>query len=362
MPIVGFAAPDDPVLPDLVADAPQRQIVSNFTYPDGTQALLLRFDGYVHNIGPGPFEIRATGRVGATMTDTRQWVRTQAGRWSRRPPRPGTPSVIFETADNHNHFHLKNIARYSLWNAAKTAEVAPGMKVGFCLVDSERIETNGPSGTVYTVSGQNFCGQNEPTRSAVSMGVSAGWRDLYHRDLSYQWVNVSETQPGNYWVAAEIDTNNVVQEANEANNTRTFAASQTAVPGYLASAVNAGTLPFGQASTVTLASQTFGSPGARRFRIRSLPAHGTLKDGATTLAVGSVVTGPGVTYTPAAGYSGADAFDFSAFSSTSAFPRNPASATVSLTVGDAPVGTQVQISGAPTSMNMGTSVQLIGRP
>ena len=190
------------------------------------------------------------------------------------------------------------------------------------------------------------------------MGVSAGWRDLYHRDLSYQWVYVSETQPGNYWVAAEIDTNNVVQEANEANNTRTFAAGQTAVPGYLAQAVNAGTLPFGQASTVTLASQTFGSPGARRFRIRSLPAHGTLKDGATTLAVGSVVTGPGITYTPAAGYSGPDAFDFSALSSTSAFPRNPATATVSLTVGDAPVGTQVQISGAPTSMNMGTSVQL----
>ena len=358
VPIVGLAAPNDPVLPDLVADAPQRQIVSNFTYPDGTQALLLRFDGYIHNIGPGPFEIRATGRSGSTMTDTRQYVRTEAGAFVRSEPPPGPPLVLYETADNHNHWHLKNIARYSLWNAARTAEVAPGQKVGFCLVDSERRETNGPSGAVYTVSGQNFCGQNEPTRSSVTMGVSAGWRDLYHRDLSYQWVDVSDTQPGNYWVAAEIDTNNVIKEANEANNTRTFAAGQTAVPGYLASAVNAGTVPFGQASTVTLASQTFGSPGSRRFRIRSLPAHGTLKDGATTLVVGSVVTGPGVTYTPAAGYSGADSFDFSAFSSTSAFPRNPATATVSLNVGQAPVGTQVQISGAPTTMNMGTSVQL----
>ena len=213
VPIIGVAAPNDPVLPDLVADAPQRQIVSTYTYPDGTQALLLRFDGYVHNIGPGPLEIRATGRSGAVMTDTRQYVRTEAGTFVRSEPPPGPPSVIFETADNHNHFHLKNIARYSLWNAAKTAEVAPGQKVGFCLVDSERIETNGPATNVYTVGGSNFCGQNEPTRSSVTMGISAGWRDLYHRDLSYQWVNVSETQPGNYWVAAEIDTNNVVKEA-----------------------------------------------------------------------------------------------------------------------------------------------------
>jgi hypothetical protein len=190
------------------------------------------------------------------------------------------------------------------------------------------------------------------------MGVSAGWRDLYHRDLSYQWVDISETQPGNYWVAAEIDTNDVIKETNEANNSRAFAANQTAVPGYLATAVNAGTLPFGQASTVTLASQTFGSPGARRFRIKSLPAHGTLSSGGTALGLNAVVTGPGITYTPASGYTGPDAFDFTAFSSTSQFPRNPASATVSLTVGQQPTGTQVQISGAPTSMNMGTSVQL----
>jgi PKD repeat protein len=358
VPIVGIAAPNDPVLPDLVADPPQRQIVSTYTYPDGTQALLLRFDGYVHNIGPGPFEIRATGRSGGTMTDVRQYVRTEGGSFVRSEPPPGPPVVLFETEDNHNHWHLKNIARYSLWNPARTAEVAPGMKVGFCLVDSERRETNGPSGAVYTVGGNNFCGQNEPTRSSVTMGVSAGWRDLYHRDLSYQWVDISDTQPGNYWVAAEIDTNNVIKEANEANNSRAFAATQTAVPGYLATAVNAGTLPFGQASTVTLASQTFGSPGARRFRIKSLPAHGTLSSGGTALGLNAVVTGPGITYTPASGYSGPDAFDFTAFSSTSQFPRNPASATVSLTVGQQPTGTQVQISGAPTSMNMGTSVQL----
>src|SRR6476469_6986943 len=113
VPIVGLAAPNDPVLPDLVADAPQRQIVSSYTYPDGTQALPLRFDGYVHNIGPGPFEIRATGRSGSTMTDVRQYVRTEAGSFVRSEPPPGPPTVLYETGDGHNHWHLKNIARYS---------------------------------------------------------------------------------------------------------------------------------------------------------------------------------------------------------------------------------------------------------
>ena len=92
MPIAGLAAPDDPVLPDLVADAPERQQIANYTYPDGTQALLLRFDGYVHNIGPGPFEIRATGRAGTDYTDVRQYVRAVGGGMvevsSRRRGRP----------------------------------------------------------------------------------------------------------------------------------------------------------------------------------------------------------------------------------------------------------------------------------
>ena len=46
------------------------------------------------------------------------------------------PQIIWEPDDGHNHWHLKNAARYSLWNSDKTAEVAPALKVGFCLIDS----------------------------------------------------------------------------------------------------------------------------------------------------------------------------------------------------------------------------------
>ncbi len=358
VPIVGLAAPNDPVLPDLVADPPQRQIQSNYTYPDGTQARLLRFDGYVHNIGPGPLEIRASARSGANYTNVRQFVATVGGGMVANDPPPGPPIVRYETGDGHNHWHLQEIARYSLWNSARTAETSPGMKAGFCLVDSERRETTGPGAPVYNVGDTNFCGQNEPSRSSLTMGVSAGWRDLYHRDLAFQWVDISDVQPGTYWLAAEIDTDNVIREADETNNQRVYSATSSTIAGYRATAVNAGTVPFGSASTLTLAAQTVGSPGARRFRIESLPGHGTLKSGTTTLAVGSVITGSTVTYTPAGGYSGPDTFDFSAFDSTSAFPRTPAAAALSLTVGQQSSQAQVAVSGAPESLDIGTSAQL----
>ena len=59
------------------------------------------------------------------------------------------------------------------------------MKTGFCLTDSQRRETNGPSSAVYNLGApNNFCGQNEPTKSSLFEGVSAGWRDIYPRTLA----------------------------------------------------------------------------------------------------------------------------------------------------------------------------------
>lgn len=351
------APPSGAVLPDLVADTPQRPGVETYTYSNGTQALLLRFDGYVHNQGDGPLEIRATDlQSDGVMATTRQYVQTPSGMQAVTPP-PGPPQVQFEREDSHNHFHLKQIARYSLWNSAKTAEVSPAQKTGFCLVDSEHVDNKGPSSSAYTVDANNFCGQNQPTRPSLTMGVSAGWRDLYHRYLAFQWVDVSNVQPGNYWVAAEIDTNNVVAESNETNNGKKFAATATVVPGYLAKAVSAPAVPFGGSGTVTLVADVFGSPGARRFRIQTLPANGTLRSGSTTLAANAVLTGNTLTYVPNAGYSGPDSFTYSAFDSASPYPRSPASATASVTVGSTQQSS-VAVSGAPQTLLTNGSAQL----
>jgi PKD repeat protein len=355
--IVSAAIPSGATLPDLVSDPPARGEVVDHTYPDGTQALLLRFDGYIHNAGAGPLELRGGDRSGLVYGTVRQYVRTPTG-MSAVDPSPGAaPEMRYEANDQHNHWHLMRIARYSLWNQARTAEVAPGMKVGFCLIDSERVGSGGPASPAYTEAGNNFCGQGETTRASLTIGVSAGWRDLYHRGLAFQWVDVSNVRPGVYWPAAEMDTEDVIAEADETNNGRAFAAAATTVPGYVAGAVGPVQVPAGGSATVTLTATTFGSPGTRRFRITSLPARGTLLSGTTTLGVGSVVTGPGITYRAAPGTSGPDSFGYAAYDATSQFPRTPATATASLVVGTAPAPS-VTISGAPQTLITGASAQL----
>ena len=130
-------------LPDLVADAPARPQLQTYAQPDGNH-LLLRFDGFVHNQGQGAFEMRGSSPVGDRVSPTSCSASTEAtGRFFDDSSRD--PHIIFEPEDGHDHWHLKNAARYSLWNEDKTAEVAPAMKVGFCLIDSQRRETHGPS-------------------------------------------------------------------------------------------------------------------------------------------------------------------------------------------------------------------------
>ena len=50
--------------------------------------------------------------------------------------------MLFVNADGHHHWHLQHVAKYSLWNADRIAEVAPAQKVGFCLEDSEHVEAS----------------------------------------------------------------------------------------------------------------------------------------------------------------------------------------------------------------------------
>ena len=90
--------------------------------------------------------VRGSNRSGAEFQTTRQYVQTPSGMQATDPPTAGRyPRILYETQDGHNHFHLQKIARYSLWNQARTAEVAPGQKVGFCLEDTQRRETTGPA-------------------------------------------------------------------------------------------------------------------------------------------------------------------------------------------------------------------------
>ena len=336
-------------LPDLVSDPPANPQLQTVAQSDGNH-LLLRFDGYVHNQGQGAIEMRGSFPVDGEYANVVQRIFRSDGSFyddSSRDPR-----MIFEDEDGHDHWHLKDAARYSLWNEAKTGEVAPAMKTGFCLIDSQRRETHGPSSPVYSTGGSNnFCGQEEPNRSSLFEGVSAGWRDIYPRTLAFQWVDASDVSPGRYWLRAQIDPDDWARESNEVNPPAD-ASSLFTIPGYAANPVDAGTISATGPSTISLSTTSFGTGlGSRVFRIIEPPRRGALN-----VPIGPTFTSTSVTYTPSAGWRGPDRFTYTVQNSSSSFPRFPTPAAVALNVGG--MSPNVALSGAPPMMFTGTSARL----
>ncbi len=353
-----FASSAPQPLPDLVSESPALSTNPAYAaypvpqpYSDGR--LLLRFDGYVTNSASAasPLEVRASGpNAAGVMTTAEQWVGT---------PNPGvggekvnaaglpTPTVQFENADDHNHYHLKNAAEYTLWNKDKTVQVALAQKTeaGFCLEDT--LYAGGAGFQKYSAGSNGFCWQNDRNHpGTLVMGISPGYKDLYGAYLTYQWVDVSNVQPGDYHLAARVDPNNVIRESDETNNGYKYLPYTLA--GYLATPVVVPQAPTVQ--TIPLAAQQYGSPpGARRFRIVTSPQNGTLNK---TPASGTFTDA--LTYTPNPGYKGSDTFTYVAVTNNWAYPTSPAPATVTVS-GITP---SIAVSGAPASLLVGTGVQL----
>jgi Lysyl oxidase len=347
------AARAAPVYPNLVSDAPEAPAIDDYTFPNGDRRLLLRFDGFVHNAGFGALELRGnpqTGRLTQRVFDS-----SPSGPFVDLAP---AAPVLYETNDGHDHWHFMRASEYSLWNSARTAQVAPAEKVGFCLYDIDRVETHGPSGGVYN--DPTFCGVSNSRLSSLRMGVSAGWRDVYGAYLALQWVDVSSTAPGRYALASRADPDNTVVEASESDNGYGFSSEAATVPGHRAEPVGPVSVP-PTGSDVTLRATTFTSAtataGPRRFRITDPPDHGTLSQ-----PTGVQFSGETLRYVPTSGYSGPDAFSYVALDAQSPFPLTPPAATASLQVTatgpGTPVTPAISISGAPAAMVVGTSVQL----
>jgi hypothetical protein len=335
IPLAGMAAPSGNDLPDLRADPPANPYLE--VYSDGR--LLLRFDGFVTNVGTGPLDI--TGNPNGTM-----WQRVNDG---GTLVNDHTVPVQYETADGHNHFHLMRIMRYSLWNSSKTAEVAPGQKVGFCLYDyNQATSFNGTRDPqVYALGrrGDDFCRRGNPGATDLNMGVSSGWRDDYGGYLALQWVDVSDTSPGSYYIAADADPNGIIRESNEIN-ARAYASFTFPVPGYVPRQIGPVTASGNGTTAIPLQSDAFGSPGSVVYRILSQPGRGSV-----------ALNGNTAVYTASPGLPGTYSFTYSASQSGSPYPRTPRTATVTLNVGTSQA-TAVTMSGAPSSLTAGTSAQL----
>ena len=340
LPAVASAA-----LPDLVSEPTGPPYVEE--YHDGR--LLLRFDGFVTNrAGAGALEIRSSDPDARgfmrSVSQFRDMSSPGVGGVAQAPPAGTAPTVVFEANDDHNHFHLKDAAEYSLWTADERAEVAVAQKTeaGFCIEDSD------PAGGAYSTGSHNFCWQDHETlgQSVLVTGISPAFRDVYHSGLAFQWVDISNVAPGDYRLAARVDPRNVIAERDEGNNGRVF--SDAVVPGHRAQPVSAPQSD-GEPVTVTLASEAFGNYGSRVYRIVSPPEHGSLDR-----AVGEDIAGSAIEYTPEPGYRGSDRFTYVAVDTTSAYPATPPEAVATIE-GES---VAVAIGGAPAELVAGLGAQL----
>jgi Lysyl oxidase/Bacterial Ig domain len=378
------AAGGPALLPDLVADPPDGVEVKPYS-SEGTTRLLLRFNGYIHNKGPGAVDFRGSRTAvklspaneqklkedeeqkkavspeieqqlaASPMHAFQRLFTTKEGEEETNIERShvdetSSAELLYSNADGHNHWHLQRAAKYSLWNSAKTAEVAPAQKVGFCLDDSEHVDKDkGPANPVYSdnvAPFREFCEQYHPNATSLFEGISPGWRDKYSSNLTFQWVDASNVLPGEYWLREDVNPLGVVKETSSAN-VPVYATKATVIAGFDAIAQNVAT-GNGEAKTIALSAKAWSDSATPKYTIASQPQHGTL----------SAISQGKLTYTPNAGYAGADSFTFSAADPTSPFPTSPALATVSIEVGEAAKIPSVAIEGAPASMTTGTSAQL----
>lgn len=308
------------LLPDLISDPPLPGPLKQILDQSGNPRLVVTFDGFVHNVGPGPLDVVGNpqlpaGSPGAMVQRVRDgddWIEV------------ASPTIRYETSDGHDHFHLIEAIEYVLWNHDQGAQSAIGSKVGFCLVDSEQVETGNDQG--YSEELDNFCEEANPGATSLRMGITPGWRDIYDATTTLQWVDVSETDPGRYWIGAITDPNDEIVEANEDNNALIFSDTIATVPGWQPEDLD---VVFNGDGTIELPARRFGTVGAARFTVESGPQSGTLSS-----PVGSTVPGGVLTYRPDPGFVGVDEFTFSVRDLTSPFPLVAPTATVTIQVDD----------------------------
>jgi len=297
-------------LPDLISDPPLIWVERDLDDIDGEVIRTLSFDGFLHNIGSGALDLagnpQVEGGIKQRVFDGEKWEDV------------GEPLVRFETNDGHNHFHLINAAEYSLWNESQTEQVEIGAKIGFCLLDTFQVEKGVEA--QYLLDEVNYCNADEPDSTELSMGISPGWVDVYEASITLQWIDVSATAPGRYWVGAVIDPNNEIVESNEDNNGLVFSQNKFAVSGYVARE-----LPVQTTSQIELKSRVYGTAGPLAYVIVDAPEHGQL-----SVPIGADVMDPVLAYAADDGYSGTDSFSYYAHDISSAFPYEAEVVTVQI--------------------------------
>jgi Lysyl oxidase len=170
----------------------------------------LRFDTVITNTGAGKFELHGSRPSTAyTNMSVSQWIFNSAGGY--RIVGPITGAQMYYAGDGHNHWHVRNLERYTLTRLSDGTQVGTGAKQGFCFYDNVRF---GSTQSAY----YNGCGNNQPGALKVKVGLSRGWGDKYGWKLVGQYIDITGLPDGSYRLKTTADPSNWFVESSDDNN------------------------------------------------------------------------------------------------------------------------------------------------
>lgn len=148
---------------------------------------------------------------------------------------PSNHPEWFNFNNCHNHAHFREYADYrlwtetgyALWTALRAAnpntlsrdilaahpELHPhlvaGRKLGFCSIDIRPL----------SIPGVPAPGPARYTSCDFNQGIGVSWADEYSKFLDGQWFDATNVPNGRYWIEAESNAEQFIEESDYSNNT-----------------------------------------------------------------------------------------------------------------------------------------------
>jgi len=174
--------------------------------------------------------------------------------------RPLDSPQLFYYHLSHHHFHMRQFNQYKLIDSTGNLTI-PASKPGFCLTDIETVRDN-PGETHFST-----CNQND------TMGISAGWADVYTSDLPCQYLVIDGVPDGDYIIVVTTNAQHAVPEDTFDDNTFTTglhiqggSVAEMAVPTSFTSVAQSASSTFATSSStgaaVAVSTGLAGSTGA----------------------------------------------------------------------------------------------------
>jgi hypothetical protein len=179
----------------------------------------LRFSNSVLNAGQGVLELHGKFDPHSETIHAVQVIKREDGTTLERP------AGEFDYHDEHQHVHWDAFALYQVWSALPDGVLeemrASSNKVGYCIRDIEPYEALEQLVEQLKTAGKSINVPDQPGYTScywLRQGMSVGWYDIYYSYTPGQSLDISHLPDGLYALLSVADPNQIIREANEANN------------------------------------------------------------------------------------------------------------------------------------------------